>query len=453
MFCNKCGNKVEERQVFCSKCGNRLVDINEFKFNEIKNQVNNAHNNMMYNQPNNIPNNNVANSPVNNMPNNNMAYKPVNNIPNNNMGNRPVNNMPNNNMKVPKNKGGKKNTVIPITVTALLVVLMVGYFIFYVLTDNGDFYFSNNGNGDVQGTLVSQSQQKKGKYATAIITDNVYTGISVKNDNDAINLIKKDSVDQKKSDYPKEIIEIENRIINNYSISAVNLKEMDVDFAKELENVIKKIYDEYPKARGHLTNLTLTNLNMSQNSIVALFMPIFQFGTSDTNTTRPWVIKTQVQLNASYFLNPSRIESTVQASSKVGHFPKNATKYSPVAHEFGHYLSFIALLNHYKTDSILIVKDNDLQNFYNIYNDFAKGKFSKQMLDEAYKDYQKDGGTLKFDEWRGGISQYALAKDEAGQYIYDESIAEAFHDVYLNGNNANSASKYIVKVLKKYVGG
>ena len=75
------------------------------------------------------------------------------------------------------------------------------------------------------------------------------------------------------------------------------------------------------------------------------------------------------------------------------------------------------------------------------------------MLKEAHQNYLKSNPNIEFDEWRGQISGYALAKDESGAYIYDETIAEAFHDVYLNGNNANVASKYIVEVLKKYIGG
>ena len=54
--------------------------------------------------------------------------------------------------------------------------------------------------------------------------------------------------------------------------------------------------------------------------------------------------------------------------------------------------------------------------------------------------------------FRSNISEYALAKDNEGNYIYDETIAEAFHDIYLNGNNANEESKYIVDVLKEKIG-
>lgn len=403
MFCNKCGNEVEQNQGFCNKCGNRLI----------------------YNTPINEKENDI---------NHNTNY-------NNNVNNR--------------------NIAIPILITILIIVLIIGVFVYFIISNNNknNYYFSEDNieNTDTrQATIVqasTNSGSKTGKYSTAIITDNVYSGISVKNIDDARKLINQDSVNQKKSDYPKEIMDIENEIISKYSITAVNLKEMDVEFAKELESVIKKIYEDYPGARGYLTNLTLTNLDMSQSGVIALFMPIFTFGTSNTSTTRPWVIKTQVQLNAKYFLNPERIDVAVETSSKAGHFPKNATKYSPVAHEFGHYLSFIALLNHYSTNSILVIEDNQLQNYYDIYKDFGNGTFSKKMLDEAYQNYLSSNSNIGFDEWRGQISEYALAKDATGDYIYDETVAEAFHDVYLNGNNANIASKYIVEVLKKYIGG
>ena len=398
MFCNKCGNEVDQNQKFCNKCGNRLI------YNPT---INHEKNNIKYN-----------------------------------------------------GNDDKKNTAIVILITILIIFLIVGVFVYLIISNNkNNYYFSENNirNTDLEqdsgGQASINSGSKTGKYSTAIITDNVYSGISVKNIADARNLINQDSINQKKGDYPKEIIDIENEIISKYSITAVNLKEMDVEFAKELESVIKKIYEGYPGARGYLTNLTLTNLDMSQAGVIAMFIPIFTFGTSNTTTTRPWVIKTQVQLNAKYFLNPERIDVAVETSSKAGHFPKNATKYSPVAHEFGHYLSFIALLNHYSTNSILVIEDNQIQNYYDIYKDFGKGTFSKKMLEEAYQNYLSINPNIGFDEWRGQISQYALAKDTTGNYIYDETIAEAFHDVYLNGDKANIVSKHIVEVLKKYIGG
>lgn len=389
MFCNKCGNKVEINQKYCSKCGNVLL----------------------YNKQN------------------------------------------------EENVASNKKLLIGIIIIIVISLLVIGISIYFILNNNSNYYFDNKivtnetEKENQNQTSSSNSSTKKGKYKTAIITDNVYSGITVNSIEDANELISEDSVNQKKSDYSSEIIKVENEIVEKYDITAVNLKEMDVDFAKELENVIKNIYENYPKAKGYLTNLTLTNLDMSENDVIALFRPVFTFGTSNTSTTRPWIIKTQVQLNAKYFLNPERMDTAVAASSNSGHFPKNATKYSPVAHEFGHYLSFIALLNYHSTDSIRIVNDSQIQEYYSIFKDFGNGDFSKKMLDEAYQNYIKDNGDIDFDEWRGKISQYALAKNESGDYIYDETIAEAFHDTYLNGENSNIVSKYIVEILKKYIEG
>ena len=404
MFCNKCGNKVEPNQQYCNKCGNRLT-YNNFQEKIDYNKIN-------------YSNNININSNMNNLNSN-------------------------------------KNRTIAFASMVIIAIIFVGIAIYFIFTSNIDNYYFDNEitDNETEQTSTNNNTQTKGKYQTDIITDNVYHGISVDSVEDADKLIIQDSTNQKISGYSKEIIQIENSIIENYKITAVNLKEMDVEFAKELENVIKNIYIDYPNARGYLTNLTLTNLNLSQLGTIALFRPIFIFGTSDTNTTRPWVIKTQIELNSSYFLNPERIESAVETSSKSGHFPPNATKYSPVAHELGHYLSFIALLNNYDVDSILIIKDNQQNIFYKLISDFDKGVFSKKMLDEAYQNYVKDNGNINFDEWRGQISEYALAKDDSGEYIYDETIAEAFHDVYLNGEDANPVSKYIVEVLKKYIEG
>ena len=89
---------------------------------------------------------------------------------------------------------------------------------------------------------------------------------------------------------------------------------------------------------------------------------------------------------------------------------------------------------------------------FTIYDDFNDGDFSKKLLEEAYAEYKKNyGSSMSFDQFRASISSYAVAKDERGDYIYDETIAEAFHDWYLNGNNAKPASIMIMSVLQRYL--
>ena len=198
---------------------------------------------------------------------------------------------------------------------------------------------------------------------------------------------------------------------------------MEPSFAKELEKVFDKIYQDYPKARGYLTNISLKNESILRSGVIASFLPIFSF--ADINSSDyQLIIKTQMFLSSSYFLNPEKLKSVTMDASTSGHFPKNATIYSPVAHEMGHYLSFIALLNEYKISSILLIDKNHYSSLTEIGIASKEGKFSFSIIEEAYKRYQRDTkNTISLDEWRGKISNYALAKDNGGNYIYDETIA------------------------------
>ena len=400
MFCSKCGKAVQSDEKYCSTCGNYVgsvsANILENTFQEVSNNSLNASN-----------------------------IKKINN---------------------------KKLIFLGIGI-GLGITIVIFICAITIKTFDNKYYF-NNQSYDSSTDIPSKKEkvQKKGKYSIVIIYDNIYTGVKIDNNKDAYDLIVKDSVSQK-NNCPKEIKVIEDDIIHKYNITAVNLCEMDVEFAKELENALDKIYTEYPSIKGYITNLTLVNASLSDNYIAA-FMPAFNFATSNTSSTYPWVIKTQILLNTSYFLNEERLEAFVASGSSSGHFPPNATKYSPIVHELGHYLSFLAMMNSYDINSILLIDNNNINTFYKLYDDFAKGGYSYKIIEEAYNNYKNDTNTLlSIDEWRGTISDYALAQDNSGNYIYDETIAEAFHDIYLNDSNAQDASKYIVNVLKQKLEG
>lgn len=419
MFCPKCGDKVEQNELYCNKCGNFLG--NNVQFNQDNNQYNNFSSINTSTNESNIPNNQIYN------------YQQL----------------------TPNNTTNSKKIFIGIGAGVSFLVLMF-VCAFIISSGKEKYYFSTNNQDNTeeiaQSPTANSTTSKKGKYSTVIITDNTYSGVKVSTSKDAHDLIVKDSVNQK-NNCPSEIKEIENEIISKYGITAVNLCEMDVEFAKEISNVFGKIYEEYPSVRGYLTNISLINASLSDRYIAA-FMPVFNFATSNSTSTYPWVIKTQVLLNTTYFLNTARLEASVKDGSNSGHFPPNSTIYSPVAHELGHYLSFLAMMKHHELNSILMIDNNNIETFYDIYSDFGDGKYSLEMITEAYNNYKNEvGTTLDIDAWRGQISNYAVAKDNNGDYIYDETIAEAFHDVYLNGDNANVVSKYVVSVLKSKLEG
>ncbi|MBQ7136710.1 MAG: zinc ribbon domain-containing protein [Bacilli bacterium] len=351
-----------------------------------------------------------------------------------------------------KSTNTKRNVFVGLGLgfSLLLIIFTV---VLIVNSSDEEYYFSEQPYISGEEDVITKGDSKpKNKYSTVIVTDNFYEGQKIESKEDADKLIVEDSVSQK-SACPKEIKSIEDEIISKYGVTAVNLCELDLEFAKEISNVFKTIYEEYPSLKGELTNFSLVNTSMSE-SYIAVFMIGFKFATSDSRTTYPWVYKTQILLNTKYFLNSERLESSVISASNSGHFPKNATRYSPVAHEIGHYLSFIATMKAHDVDSFLLMDNTTQEGIYSVFYDRVDGSFSLEMIEEAYNNYKKEKGTtLSIDEWRGTISDYALAKDNEGNYIYDETIAEAFHDVYLNDDDAAEASKYIVEVLKSKLEG
>lgn len=480
MFCEKCGDKIEVNETYCNKCGNYLGNRQPLQQQQAQTQAaiiqqvpkqhavqqpvqqpiqqiaqptmpqvqqqpqQNTQSFNTLNTNNNVNNNNNnTNMFDNNVRSLNAQMMNMNyNKQSNTMSNQSLVNI-NYNHQTPQQPQRKKTKSVALGF--VLGAFIFGILAFVILTTFQDsVYLSDNSYKED----TEEQGKKSSKTKTVIIYDNKYSGMNIASKQDAYKLIEKDSIDQK-STCPKEIIEIENNIIKNYGITAVNLCEMEAGFAKEVGNVFKNIYENYPDAKGYLTNLTLVNAPISSGYIAA-FQPIFTFATSATDSTYPWVLKTQIYLNTSYFLNKPRLQSSVESGSESGHFPPNATIYSPVAHEMGHYLSFLAMMNNYDVDSILLINDSDTDVLYQLIDDFAKGTFSLKMITEAYNNFKRDvGTTLNLDDWRATISSYAVAKDNSGNYIYDETIAESFHDVYLNGDKAAQASKYIVAVLKE----
>lgn len=329
-------------------------------------------------------------------------------------------------------------TLIIVWISIIGVVYVLSKEFYYFDDEIADSKINNDAYTKISSSGITQVQH-----------DNKYVRTYVNSLSEVYELIKEDSFNQK-NNCPEEIISIENEIIEKYNIKAVNLCEMSPTFANELKSIVAYIYNEYPNQRGYLTNITLANV--SENSYIAAFMPIFVFVNSDTKSTYPIGIKTQIILNAEYFLNEPRFNNAMIHGVDVGYYPQNAKKSTTLIHEFGHYLSFRAMVKCYRTNNINYVTSSEAKNVFNIYDDFLAGNFSYTIINSAYQDYINNyHGTMSFDEFRGSISNYAISKDKNGSYVYDETIAEAFHDCYLNGDNAALASKLIWKYVKKYL--
>ncbi len=364
-------------------------------------------------------------------------------------------NVPNSsyNLNLPLEEPVKKKHGIGDFLSYMVVMAVWVIVIFVVISANNKGYYFSSGNGDMEEyTGVSKSNQVSNGSSigvTSIVYDNQYLKqMKINNLSDVNKLIVSDSEKQKRN-CPSDVKKVENEIIAHYGVTAVNFCEIDKNLAEELRNVVAYIYNEFPNARDYLTNITIANVGENETYIAA-FMPVFTFATSNTSSGYPVGIKTQIILNAKYFLNPVKLKNSVSSGANSGYFPPNATSSSTVAHEFGHYLSYVAMLNYYNSNRLNYVTESDSKKLYSVYTDFTKGNFSYKLLQEAYQEYQNTtfaSGT--FDEFRASISRYAMAKDKSGKYIYDETIAEAFHDCYLNGEKAKPASKAILTILNQ----
>ena len=229
-------------------------------------------------------------------------------------------------------------------------------------------------------------------------------------------------------------------------IYGINLCELSEEDANNIKEALQYVYREYPIIKEYLTNITLVN-DGGVDSYIAAFKPSFTFATSDSPNRFPFVIKIQIFLNASYFLNNQYFNLVVETAKNNHHFPKNTTKTSLIVHEFGHVLTYVLAMKEVNLNTLVLQYQN-----FSIYSDtlkkYTESTFSEKIVTEAYQN-SKIEETLE--EFQENISGYAKTTDEYGNTLYNETIAEAFHDYYLNQEDAAKESIEIMNVLNQYI--
>lgn len=288
---------------------------------------------------------------------------------------------------------------------------------------------------------------KKNDYITAIEHTTKYKNQKIKNKSDAIELIQKEAVIQEKK-CNNNLKKIEKEIETITGIYGVNLCEISINDAENIKETLEYIYKNYPIIKEYLTNITLVN-DGGINSYIAAFKPSFTFATSNTQNKFPFVIKMQVFLNASYFLNNDYFDLIIENAKSSNHFPPNTTKTSLVVHEFGHVLTYVLALKEENLNT-LVLKYSNFKVYSNTLKEYTESTFSEKIVRLAYQNILKEKEeTLEM--FRENISGYAKTTDEYGNPLYNETIAEAFHDYYLNQGNAKEESIEIIKILNQYI--
>ena len=159
--------------------------------------------------------------------------------------------------------------------------------------------------------------------------------------------------------------------------------------------------------------------------------------------------KTQILLNSYYFLNEKIMSAPVSNVTGENWYVKDATWESTIAHELGHYISFIILLKENNLENITFVTPENESKINEVLSKFDSGNFSTSLLSEALTNYNTKYDTdLDLNSFALTISNYAGAKDKEDKLIADETIAEAIHDYYLHRDNCAKSSYEIVNIIK-----
>ncbi len=265
-------------------------------------------------------------------------------------------------------------------------------------------------------------------------------------------IIKYGQLQREKYDNP-EVEEIELRIEKEYGIFAVNLGEIDVETAKDVEKAVDYMYSEYPMLHGKLTNITLGNFELKNSSHVAE-THYREFIINEEFGQRPTVVKHEIVLSAAKFQNREKLLESCEASVAEGHWPKGTDISSVVVHELGHHLLNVIVMECVGFDDIYyITEENEDAYSQYITNGLSYNQtIEKEIVALAYEKWQSEyGHSGTEEEFCGSISEYAKGLQADGGVSYGETFAEAVADIYIHGEDAVDASKALLEAAKEYL--
>lgn len=240
-----------------------------------------------------------------------------------------------------------------------------------------------------------------------------------------------------------EVEKIELQMEQDYDILAVNLGEMDLETAKDVNAAFAYMYQTYPKLQGTLTNLTIGNLENSSN---AALTQTKEFIINGESGKCPFVIKREIILGAGKFLRRDRLVKTCEEQVSTGYWPANSSISSVVVHELGHHLMDVYTAAKFGFNGCYVTEENE-DAYWMYSSDFLKinQTVPQEVLQTAYErwigEYGHEGS---MEDFQASISGYARGIQPDGGISYSETVAEAVADVYLNGGQAADASRLIV---------
>lgn len=295
---------------------------------------------------------------------------------------------------------------------------------------------------------------------TAIKHDQRYLGQASNND-DALSLITQYGNMQREHYNNPEVTKIEMDLQSKYNIAAVNLGELDIDTAKDVEKGVSYMFDTYPILKGSLNTISLANLPANETSYVALTQSVDFIVQDNDGIEWPKTIRHEIILNANKWLDRDGMLKMCKEHVDSGYWFDNAKDPSKiVVHELGHQLLNVVRAKEYSfvENGIYMpcqLTDNNRDAYLDYYwsGTAMNQEVETKLIQNAYKEWKNKGNKGPEEEFRKSISQYANGIQKDGGVSYHETFAEAIADIYCNGDNASDASKAIVNQILKKING
>ena len=294
---------------------------------------------------------------------------------------------------------------------------------------------------------------------TSIKCDQLFQG-KVESDTRARELIAQYGEIQRSKYNNPEITKIEKNLQTKYDICAVNLGELDIDTAKDIERGVSYMFDKYPILKGSLNTLSLINMSGSSTTLVALTQTENFVVVSETQEF-PKVVRNEIVLNANKWLNRDNMLEMCKNNVESGYWFNNANDPSKViVHELSHQLlnvirakeyDFYEEINGSKVYIPCLLTEQNKEAYLNYFwsGTAMNQEVEKALLKEAYESWKSLGNSGSEEDFRCSISQYANGIKSDGGISYHETFAEAIADIYCNGDNASAASKCIAELAEK----
>lgn len=312
---------------------------------------------------------------------------------------------------------------------------------------------------DIKGFYVQEDDTPLEETSTAIGPrtgikhDQLYAG-SVPDEKTALNLITQYGEMQRERYDNTVVADIEKRLQQDYSIASVNLGEIDLETAKDIEQGIRYMFDTYPVMKGSLNTFSLANLQGREGGYIALTQTVDFIVENDEGI--PKVVRNEIILNANKWLSKDQMMDMCKENVESGYWCKNADNPSKIiVHELGHQLLNVIRAKEYGFVSSLdtnvymptLLTEANKESYLQYYwaGTALNQEIEKQLMADAYDAWKSSGNKGSEEDFRLSISKYANGIKSDGGISFHETFAEAVADVYCNGENASAASKAIME--------